>query len=39
MVLSGLLYGAETWTIYRIQVKKLSAFMMRQIRDLCCKMV
>jgi len=29
----SLLYGAETWTIlYRAQVKKLSAFMMRQLR-------
>ena len=34
VVLSSLLYGAETWTIYRTQVKKLSAFMMRQLRDI-----
>ena len=34
VVLSSLLYGAEAWTIYRRQVKKLSAFMMRQLRDI-----
>ena len=34
VVLSCLLYGAEAWTIYRTQVKKLSAFMMRQLRDI-----
>ena len=34
VVLSTLLYGAETWTIYRIQVKKLHAVMMRQLRDI-----
>lgn len=34
VVLSTLLYGAETWTIYRTQVKKLHAFMMRQLRDI-----
>ena len=34
VVLSTLLYGAETWTIYRAQVKKLHAFMMRQLRDI-----
>ena len=34
VVLSSLLYGAEAWTIYRTQVKKLSAFMMRQLRDI-----
>ena len=33
VVLSALLYGAETWTIYRFQVKKLHAFMMRHIRQ------
>ena len=32
VVLSTLLYGAETWTIYRAQVKKLHAVMMRQLR-------
>ena len=34
VVLSTLLYGAETWTIYRSQVKKLSTYMMRQLRDI-----
>ena len=34
VILSTLLYGAETWTIYRAQVKKLHAFMMRQLRDI-----
>jgi len=34
IVLSTLLYGAETWTIYRTQVKKLGAYMMRQLRDI-----
>ena len=34
VVLSSLLYGAETWTIYKTQVKKLSAYMMRQLRDI-----
>ena len=34
VVLSSLLYGAETWTIYRTQAKKLSAFMMRQLRTI-----
>ena len=34
VVLSTLLYGAEAWTIYRAQVKKLSAVMMRQLRDI-----
>ena len=28
-----LLYGAEVWTIYRTEVKKLHAYMMRQLRD------
>ena len=32
IVLSTLLYGAETWTVYRRQVKKLHAFMMRHLR-------
>ena len=31
-VLSTLLYGAETWTVYRVQVKKLHAYMMRHLR-------
>jgi len=34
VVLSSLLYGAETWTVYRTHVKKLSAFIMRQLRDI-----
>ena len=34
VVLSTLLYGAEVWTIYRTQVKKLHAYMMRQLRDI-----
>jgi hypothetical protein len=34
IVLSTLLYGAETWTVYRAQVKKLHAYMMRQLRDI-----
>ena len=29
---STLLYGAETWTICRYQVKELHAFMMRHLR-------
>ena len=32
VVLSNLLYGAETWTNCRAQVKKLHAFMMRQLK-------
>ena len=31
-VLTTLLYGAETWTVYRVQVKKLHAYMMRHLR-------
>ncbi|XP_046863308.1 uncharacterized protein LOC124457060 [Xenia sp. Carnegie-2017] len=34
VVLTTLLYGAEAWTIYRLQVKKLSAYMMRHLRDI-----
>ena len=30
IVLYTLLYGAEAWTVYRRQVKKLHAFMMRK---------
>ena len=33
-VLSTLPYGAEAWTVYRRQVKKLHAFMMRHIRSI-----
>ena len=32
IILSTLLYGAETWTVYRGNVKKLHAFMMRHLR-------
>ena len=31
IVLSTLLYGAEAWAVYRRQVKKLHAFMMRHL--------
>ena len=31
IVLSILLYGADAWTVYRRQVKKLHAFMMRHL--------
>ena len=34
IVLSTLLYGAETWPMYRRQVKKLHAFMMRHLRSI-----
>ena len=34
VVLSTLLYGAEPWTVYRQQVKKLDAFMMRHLRSI-----
>ena len=34
IVLSTLLYGAEAWTVYRRQVKKLHAFMMRHSRSI-----
>ena len=34
VVLLTLLYGAEVWTIYRTEVKKLHAYMMRQLRDI-----
>ena len=33
-VLSTLLYGPEAWTVYRRQVKKLHAFMMRHLRSI-----
>ena len=32
IVLSTLIYGAKAWTVYRQQVKKQHAFMMRQLR-------
>ena len=34
IILSTLLYGAETWTVYRRHVKKLHAFMMRHLRSI-----
>ena len=34
VVISTLLYGAESWTVYRQQVKKLHAFMMRHLRSI-----
>ena len=34
VVLSTLLYSSESWIIYRSQVKKLHAYMMRQLRDI-----
>ena len=34
IILSTLLYGAETWTVYRSYVKKLYAFMMRHMRSI-----
>ena len=34
IILSTLLYGAETWTVYRRHVKKLHAFMMRDLRSI-----
>ena len=37
IVLSTLLYRAEAWTVYRRQVKKLHAFMMRHLRSIMRK--
>ena len=34
IILSTLLYGAETWTVYKRHVKKLHAFMMRHMRSI-----
>ena len=34
VVVSTLLYGAESWTVYRRQVKKLHVFMMRHLRSI-----
>ena len=34
IVLSTLLFGAEAWTVYRRQVKKLHAFMMRHLHSI-----
>jgi len=33
-VLPTSLYGAETWTVYRAQVKKLNSYMMRRVRKI-----
>ena len=33
----AILYGAEAWTVYRPQVKKLHAFMMRHLRSIMRK--
>lgn len=33
VVLTSILYGVETWIIYCTQIKKLQAYMMRQLRD------
>ena len=35
VVLSTLLYGCETWTVYRPHVKKLEQFHMRCLRKIC----
>lgn len=34
IVISTLLYGAESWTIYKAQVHKLHVFMMRHLRSI-----
>ena len=34
IILSTLLYRAETWTVYKRHVKKLHAFMMRHLRSI-----
>ena len=34
LILSTLLYVAETWTVYKTHVKKLHAFMMRHLRSI-----
>ena len=34
IVLFTLVFGAEAWTVYRQQVKKLRAFMMRHLRSI-----
>ena len=34
IILSTLLYGAETWTVYMRHVKKLHTFMMRHLRSI-----
>ena len=37
VVMSTLLYGAEAWTVYGRQVKKLHAFMMLHMRSIMKK--
>ena len=34
IVLSSLLYGAEIWMVYKDQLDKLRAYMMRQLRQI-----
>ena len=34
LILSTLLYSAETWTVYRRHLKKIHAFMMRHLRSI-----
>ena len=34
IILSTLLYGADTWTVYRMHVKKLHAFIMGHLRSI-----
>lgn len=34
IVLSALLYGVESWVVYKVAAHKLSAFMMRHLRQI-----
>lgn len=34
VVLSSLLYGAETWPVYKLAARKLNSFMMRHLRQI-----
>ena len=34
VVLTSLLYGCETWTLYRKQIKQLEGFHMRSLRSI-----
>ena len=34
IIFSTLLYGAETWTVYRTRVKKLNAYMLLHMREI-----
>jgi len=34
IVLSTLLYGAERWTVYRTQLKKLNSYIIRHLREI-----